>query len=157
MPLEIPFGFPERESLVLSLDLPPKSDDGYEWISCQAAIQAGSFHGKVDLYIMAGDLIRLSEQVEVLYRTLNGEATLDTLEGQISLRLTGDGKGHIKLEGFLLDRCGLGNKLNFLLEYDQTLLWQTVSVLRDACSQIGTKGVSPFNGKGCHDDKPSGD
>ena len=142
MALEIPFGFPNRESLVLSLGLPPHNDDGYEWIKCHAEIQAGQFEGKVELYLVSGDLFRLSEQAEVLYRTLSGEASLDTLEGQISLRLTGDGKGHIKLEGFLIDRCGDGNKLNFILNYDQTLLWQTVSTLRDACSLIKTKGKS---------------
>jgi hypothetical protein len=139
MPIEIPFGFPERESLVLSLDLPAKTDSGYEWIFCRAKIQAGGFNGKADLYIEAGDLIRLSEQIEILYQTLSGEAALDTIEGQISLTLIGDGKGHIKLQGFLLDRRGTGNKLTFVIEHDQTLLWLAVSALRDVLHQIKSK------------------
>jgi hypothetical protein len=142
MPVAIPFGFGDRESLVLALDLPAKIDSGYDWISCHASIKAGSFEGKADLYIVAGDLVPFSEQVEALYRTLRGEAVLNTLEGQIDLRLVGDGKGHIKLHGELLDRCGIGNKLSFVIEYDQTLLWQTISALRDVLAQIRTRGTS---------------
>jgi hypothetical protein len=142
MPLDIPFGHPDRESLVLSLDLPAKTDSGYEWISSRAQVHAGKFQGAADLYLEAGDLKRFSEPVETLYRTLKGEAALNTIEDQISLLLTGDGKGHIELKGTLLDRCGTGNRLNFVLQYDQTLLWQTVSALRDALGQIDSKGKS---------------
>ena len=142
MPLSIAFGHADRESLVLSLDLPANTDSGYEWISCRAAVHAGNFQGMADLYLEAGDLKRFSQPLEGLYRTLKGEAALDTIEGQISLKLVGDGKGHIELRGTLLDRCGDGNTLKFVLQYDQTLLWQTISALRDAISQIDSKGKS---------------
>lgn len=142
MPLEIPFGHPDHESLVLSLDLPAKTDSGYEWISSRAEVYAGKFRGTADLYLEAEDLKRFSEPLEILCRTLKGEAKLDTIEGQISLLLIGDGKGHIELKGTLIDRCGNGNKLMFVLQYDQALLWQTISSLRDALSQIDSKGKS---------------
>ena len=142
MPTEIPFGFPDRESLVLLLDLPGRADSGYEWISCRAKIHVGGFNGSADLYLGAGDLQQLSDQLEDLYRSLSGKAELNTIEGQIALKLTGDGKGHIRLEGSLLDRCGVGNKLMFVIEYDQTLLWQTVSALRDVLGQIKSKATS---------------
>jgi hypothetical protein len=142
MPLDIPFGHPDRESLVLSLDLPAKTDSGYEWINCRATVHAGKFQGTADLYLEARDLMSFGQPLESLYRTLKGEAALDTIESQISLKLVGDGKGHVELRGTLFDRCGNGNMLKFVLQYDQTLLWQTISALRDVLSQIDSKGKS---------------
>ena len=40
---------------------------------------------------------------------MSGSAEFATMEGQLSLRLVGDGKGHIELRGELADQTGIGN------------------------------------------------
>ncbi|MBC7992457.1 MAG: hypothetical protein H7Z15_04345 [Rhizobacter sp.] len=70
--------------------------------------------------------MRILPQLRSLYDTLHGTATFDTIERQISFTLTGDGKGHITLAGFLADRAGGDNRLEFSLSYDQTLLPRSI-------------------------------
>jgi len=142
MAIAIPFGFEDRESVILNLDLPAESDSGYDCISCLVHVRAGNFDARVKHLIERRDLIPFSEAAEKLYRSLKGEAVLNSLEGHIYLKLTGDGKGHIKLQGELVDR-GIENKFFLVIEYDQTLLWQSVSALRDVLMLIQTKGSSP--------------
>ena len=48
------------------------------------------------------------------------------MEGQLLLRLIGDGKGHIELTGEVADQPGIGNRLNFTLRCDQSLLGASI-------------------------------
>ena len=57
-----------------------------------------------------------------LYERLGGEAELTTMEGWLTLRLTGDGRGHIEAECHLCDDPGHGNTLECYLTMDQTFL-----------------------------------
>lgn len=66
-------------------------------------------------------------QLQRLYATLRGIATFQTVERQVGFTLTGDGKGHIELVGFLKDRGGGDNSIQFRLSYDQTLLPRSIT------------------------------
>jgi hypothetical protein len=46
------------------------------------------------------------------------------------IKASGDGKGHIRIEGEALDAAGIGNRLNFHFEIDQTDLSYTIKQLR---------------------------
>jgi hypothetical protein len=76
------------------------------------------------------DFVSLRTEVEGIYSSLSGTAIFQTIESQIGFTMVGDGRGQIALDGFLSDRCGDGNTLQFRLDFDQTLLWQAVSDLR---------------------------
>jgi hypothetical protein len=45
------------------------------------------------------------------------------------LRLVGDGKGHIALRGEVADQPGVGNRLHFTLQFDQSQLGASVREL----------------------------
>lgn len=73
------------------------------------------------------------DQLRCLHATLRGEAAFETLEAWFSLRLVGDGVGHITARGFLHDAPGVGNRLEFALKLDQTDLPAVLAGLDDAC------------------------
>jgi hypothetical protein len=58
----------------------------------------------------------------LLQQTLKGEAKLATLEKQLFLTLSGNGRGGIWVRGDAWDQPGIGNQLRFGLEIDQTYL-----------------------------------
>ena len=128
--MEISFGHTEQEQISFFipdaiLEKLKKSFDKSATVRVQ--IQAGSFTGHAEPWLDVSDFVRFAPQAQRLYETLNGEARFETVENQIRLILTGDGKGHINLSGHLLDRCGDGNKLFFKLDFDQTLLKNSIS------------------------------
>jgi hypothetical protein len=57
---------------------------------------------------------------------LKGDVTFTTLEDQLFLKLSGNGRGQISLTGYALDQPGIGNRLQFQLELDQTHLAQAL-------------------------------
>lgn len=71
---------------------------------------------------MQGELRRFAEEVRQLHRTLVGTASLNPIEPNIVMTLTGDGKGHVKVEGVARNRFETRNSLAFDFEIDQTFL-----------------------------------
>ena len=45
------------------------------------------------------------------------------------MRLTGDGRGHIKATGIVVDQLGPSNRLDFQLDFDQTQLSRLIREL----------------------------
>jgi hypothetical protein len=128
--MEIGFGHPERERIVIFIEVNQPSDfkgSLEDWRKAEIKIQVGGFQAQVSLFLESSDFERFLPQARRLYETLEGEARFETIEGQIRLVLKGDGKGHINLSGKLLDSAGIGNELSFKLEFDQTLLKGSVS------------------------------
>jgi hypothetical protein len=62
------------------------------------------------------------EELEGVSRTLDGTASFTTMEGQIALSLTVDGKGHVRVTGEAIDAAGVGNRLQFLFDIEQPCL-----------------------------------
>ena len=58
------------------------------------------------------------------------------MEEQLSLRLVGDGKGHIELRGDVSDRAGVGNRLHFHLGCGQSELGASIRELERVTSQF---------------------
>ena len=124
--MQFAFGQSEQERVtvdVVSYERPICGDYWDDnWLAVDISVAAGGFRGHTSASLMTAELVSFSEQLHVLYERLTGTAEFTTLEGQLSLRLTGDGRGHIQLAGLVLDRAGIGNRLSFTLDFDQTFL-----------------------------------
>src|SRR5687767_3628634 len=100
------------------------------WLTAQMRVCVGGFRGKVDAAIVTDELAAFLNQLRPLYNTLRGTAEFTTLEGQLHLRLSGDGKGQIELVGEIADQPGIGNRLHFTLQFDQSQLGASFMSLR---------------------------
>jgi hypothetical protein len=83
------------------------------WLTVRICVSAGGFRGATDAAILTDELARFLTHLRALHQTLGGEAEFTTLEEQLHLVLSGDGKGHIELVGDLADQPGIGNRLHF--------------------------------------------
>ena len=118
------------------------------WIACEVQVAAGGFVGKFSADLRSEEFQSFLEEVEALSRSLEGTATFATMEGQITLSLTGDGQGHVRVQADALDVPGIGNRLHFGFEIDQTYLPQVCQELESllvAFPVIGQPmpGISP--------------
>jgi hypothetical protein len=110
------------------------------WLRVELRVQAGGFCGKAAAAIFTDELIRFASELHLLFETLSGSAEFTTMEGQLNLRLVGDGKGHIELCGEVADRAGIGNRLHFALQFDQSQLGMSVRELERVTSQFPVRG-----------------
>lgn len=127
------FGHLEHEHLIflLSLSEVARNRNGSgSGLHPTVHIQAGGFTGQVPVFCDLDDFAALLTEAESLYLDLTGSAAFGTMESQVGFNMRGDGRGHILLDGFLNDRRGDGNTLEFRLEFDQTLLRESVTGLR---------------------------
>lgn len=99
------------------------------WLTVLIFVQAGGFTGKIRAAILTGELTILLKQLRALHTTLAGTAEFTTMEEQLHLLFSGDGKGHIELEGSLADQPGIGNRLHFSLQFDQSQLGTSICEL----------------------------
>lgn len=99
------------------------------WITCDIEIAAGAFRGSLRADLRSEEFLAFLEEVTSLSKTLEGTAMFSTMEGQIALALTGDGKGHVRVEGDAVDDAVPGNRLHFAFEIDQTYLPQICRAL----------------------------
>jgi hypothetical protein len=142
MPREtMPFfsiGYPDKERLEITLVGAPNdpTGKGYDWIKGRVQIEVGAFKGELEIDLCVSNLIRFKEQLEPVYERLEGVAELKTDEDQLSIRVEVDKLGHVLVSGHLLDEFVAGNKLNFNLSYDQTLLWHTISEIDEALFEL---------------------
>jgi hypothetical protein len=106
------------------------------WLRVNVSISAGAFSGRFHAAFLTDELVRFRDQIQTLYRTLQGEASFRTLEEQLSLRLTGNGRGEIGVRGVAVDIPGTGNRLEFELMLDQSYLQSTLGSLNEVIDQF---------------------
>jgi hypothetical protein len=106
------------------------------WLVVEVRVSAGGFRGKIRASIITSELTKFASELRPLLESLNGTAAFTTMEGQLNLRLVGDGKGHIELRGDVSDQAGIGNRLHFVLQFDQSQLGRSVSELERVTSQF---------------------
>ena len=92
------------------------------WIVCEVEIAAGGFRGGFRADLRGEEFLGFLNETAELSRTLEGAASLTSMEGQIALTLTGDGKGLVRVAGEAVDVAGTGNRLQFGFGIDQTCL-----------------------------------
>ena len=131
----MPFSFGQSEHERVEVDvlcyerLPVGEYYDDNWLTAKISVLAGGFRGNVKAAILTGELIEFLAQIRVLYQGLSGTAEFTTLEGQLHLRLLGDGTGHVELAGEVADQPGIGNQLRFKLQFDQSQLGASVREL----------------------------
>ena len=131
-------GYPNKERLEISL-VGARSDskvEGYDWIKGRVQVEMGAFKGELEICLYVSDIIRFKEQLEPLYERLEGVAEFKTIEDQLSIRIEVDKLGHVQASGYPLDDFVAGNKLYFNMNYDQTLLWHTISEIDEALFEL---------------------
>ena len=110
------------------------------WLVCSIELHAGGFAGRFQANFRTNEFDSFHRTVKALYETLRGEAMFAPLEGQLQLRLTGDGCGHITVEGQARDEAGTGNILHFVLQQDQTHLFGTMVQLGELLNRFPVRG-----------------
>jgi len=132
------FGESERERIEIDVHDYERAPVGeyYDdnWLRVDIHVQAGGFRGSAAAAFTTGELTKFLSELQPLFETLNGSAEFSTMEGQLSLRLVGDGKGHIELHGVVADQAGVGNRLHFTLQFDQSHLGVSIGELKKVIS-----------------------
>jgi hypothetical protein len=137
-------GYPDKERVAVTLlgsPSDPKSE-GYDWVKALVQVEVGAFKGELEIYIGVSDMIRFKEQLEPVYRNLEGIAEFKTIEDQLAIKIEVDKLGHVQASGFILDDFVSGNKLNFNISYDQTLLSHTISEIDEALVELFPDGIT---------------
>jgi len=102
------------------------------WLQCEVYVSAGAFTGHYRASITADELSRFNASLAQLYQSLSGLAELSTMERQLELRLTGNGRGGIELDGEAQDHLGVKrNVLEFHLSLDQTHLARALGQFKE--------------------------
>lgn len=96
------------------------SDWDKNWVHGIVNVKAGAFNGEFKADFMTLDFEVFKTELEKLYENLNGIATFHTLEEQVVVKVTGDGIGHLKADCVVMDYAGMGNRLAFEIDFDQT-------------------------------------
>jgi len=106
------------------------------WLTVEIRVRAGGFRGKASATIITAELTKFLSELRPLYQALSSTAEFTTMEEQLSLRLVGDGKGHIELHGEVADQPGIGNRLHFTLRFDQSQLGASIHDLEQVTLQF---------------------
>lgn len=92
------------------------------WRGGDIEIQCDGWTGRTNADFSKGELGRFGQQVDKLRRSLSGRAELFPNEPNVRMSLTGDGKGHIRVEGVGRNHFHVGTRLEFSFDIDQTFL-----------------------------------
>ena len=110
------------------------------WVNTLVLVKAGAFNGEFKADSMTTDFEIFKKELKALYQNLDREATFKGIESQVTIRVQGDGIGHLKTECSLLDYAGTGNELKCELEFDQTQLPELIDQLEQITIAFPTTG-----------------
>jgi hypothetical protein len=92
------------------------------WFDTEIEVRCDGWRGKFGASFMQSELSLFAQQVQNLHKHLHGKATLEPMEPNLTLSLSGDGKGHVEVTGVARNQFHTGTKLTFKMELDQTYL-----------------------------------
>jgi hypothetical protein len=92
------------------------------WIDCEVEISAGAFQGTVRADVRSEEFQAFLDEVEGIIGTLEGAASLTTMEGQLSVSIAMDGDERMRVHGEASDATGSGNRLRFVFGSDNAQL-----------------------------------
>jgi len=115
---------------ILGKTYPESKDYGDgNWLGSEIYFSLGAFNGSIKAHLRSSEFETFLEKVKILYDKLKGVAEYSSMEGWLSIKITGDGRGHMLIEGVICDDPDIGNKLIFIINYDQTGLKNTLEGL----------------------------
>ena len=95
-------------------------DNGDGWFGADVEVVVGAFRGAYPADFNSSAFSRFRADLEKLYQTVSGSAVFTSYEGQLELTLMCEITGHIEVRGQATDYAGIGNRLTFDLQIDQT-------------------------------------
>lgn len=101
------------------------------WVSVEVSVSAGAFSGRYQAAFLTEDFVRFQSSLQPLFETLTGQAEFTTLEEQLTFKVAAVSRGNIEVNGIALDQAGIGNKIQFHFEFDQTHLAETLRDLNE--------------------------
>ncbi len=110
------------------------------WLTTLVMVKGGHFTGQYEAEFMTTDFECFKQELKSLYDNLGSHALFSGLEGQLELRLTGDGIGHIEVNVLAADQPGSGAHLQFSLEIDQTQIPTLIQQLNLITERFPTVG-----------------
>jgi hypothetical protein len=116
-------------------------DSGEGWLPAEIEVAVGAFRGTYSADLTSMALSRFAAELEKLYVTVSGTAVFTDYEGQLELRMACDIRGHILLNGEAMDVAGIGNRLQFELELDQTNVPQVLASLKSCLERHPARAV----------------
>jgi hypothetical protein len=100
------------------------------WLKSKVTVKAGRFSGTYSAEFMTIDFQKFKEDLAGLYDNLSGAAEFSGIEGYLTLKITGDGNGHLAMSVEANDSPGIyGNQLSFEMSFDQTYIKNIVNQL----------------------------
>lgn len=109
----------------------------HESFQTKVLINSGGFSGSITPYVELRDFVDFLNELEALYTRLTGTAELSHLEGQFYLKMSGDGKGHIEIEGVAFSKATFGTRLEYEFQIDQTHIPKTIKSIKHLLNEVG--------------------
>lgn len=100
--------------------------ESYDWLASSVEFEIGNFKGNYETNINSYNFHDFYNELKIVHRTLQGVANFKTLEGQIEFKITGNGRGQMKVEGLCVDG---DNEFKFCFISDQTFIQKTLKQL----------------------------
>jgi hypothetical protein len=110
------------------------------WVNSQIIIRVGGFNGNITASLRTDEFMRFKEELSRLYSTLKGRASFSSMEHWLTIHVEGDGLGHFEAECVVMDEVGIGNRLQFRLDFDQTELPGIVKGLEGILQAFPVRG-----------------
>lgn len=85
-------------------------------------IAVPGFRGQIAPWLEMHDVERLSRELAVLYKSLQGTAALEPIEEQFMLRLAASPMGQVEVSGVAWSEATYGSRLEFEFKLDQSYL-----------------------------------
>ncbi|MDN3546686.1 hypothetical protein QWZ02_19730 [Kinneretia asaccharophila] len=105
----------------VKISLPP-SFSTEAWLQVDVEIAVCGFQGRIEPWVEPTDFEAFTKQLRALYDSLQGEATLCPREGQFTIKLVCTPGGHIEVTGEAWSKATYENKLEYVLQLDQSFL-----------------------------------
>jgi len=99
-----------------------KDVDDANWLNCTVYIDVPPFSGRYDASFSTRDFLTFGQELGVLSDHLSGQATFETDEGALRLRLVMGTRGEMMIEGEAEIRASARAALKFTLQADQSYL-----------------------------------
>ena len=121
----------DSEYVKITLQSPYASEG---WCQASVEVAVSCFHGHIAPWLGVGDIESFASQLVNVHNTLEGEAKLAPREGQFTLHVQAKTGGHLVLSGVAWSKATFENRLEFVMELDQSYLPSTLIQLQEAAS-----------------------
>lgn len=111
------------------------------YIKCNIYVSGGAFSGSYNADILTVEFEEFKHELNSLYNNFNGTAEFSNLEGEINIKIKGDGIGHFNARIECIDFPGINSsELIFEIEFDQTFIKKIVSQINQITKEFPIKG-----------------